>query len=97
VLGDGVGGSVVSSLSAEHALLDSGAGRSTGVRSVVGSVLLSVGVVDGSGTLGEFSRLELKDREIFSGEEEEVDKEEDGLGEDIKDTVEDHLRVSGDV
>jgi hypothetical protein len=93
VLGNGVGGGVVSSLSAEHALLDSGAGRSTGVRSVVGSVLLSVGVVDGTGTFGEFTRLKLENREIFSGKEEEVNEEENGFGEDIENTIEDHLRV----
>jgi hypothetical protein len=97
VLGDGVGGSVVSSLSAEHALLDSWAGGGTGVRSVVGGVLLSVGVIDGSGALGELSRLELEDREIFSGKKEEVDEEEDRLGENIEDTIENHLRIGGDV
>ena len=97
MLGDGVGGGVVSSLSSKHALLDSWAGRGTGVRSIEGSVLLSIGVVDGTGTLGEFAGLELKDREVFSREEEEVDEEEDGLGKDIEDTVEDHLRVGGDV
>ena len=97
MLGDGVGGSVVSSLSSKHALLDSWARRGTGVSSVERGVLLSVGVIDGTGTLGEFAGLELKDRKVFSREEEEVDEEEDGLGKDIEYTVEAHLRVGGDV
>lgn len=97
MLGDGVGGGVISSLSSKHALLDSWAGRGTGVSSVERGVLLSVGVIDGTGTLGEFAGLELKDRKVFSREEEEVDEEEDGLGKDIEYTVEDHLRVGGDV
>jgi len=99
VLSDGLGGSVVSSLSAEHTLLGSGAvGSGTGEGRVVdSSVLLSVGVVDGSSTLRVLSRLELESSEVFSGKEEEVDEEEDGLGQNIEDTVEDHLRVGGDL
>jgi hypothetical protein len=99
ILSDGLGGSVVSSLSAEHTLLGSGAvGSGTGEGGVVdSSVLLSVGVVDGSGTLRVLSGLELESREVFSGEKEEVDKEESRLREEIEDTVENHLRVGGNV
>ena len=97
VLGYGVGGGVVSSLSSKHALLDSWAGRGTGVRSIEGSVLLSVGVVDGTCSLGVFAGLQLESGQILSREHEKVNKEEDGLGEDIKNTVEDHLGIGGDL
>jgi hypothetical protein len=65
VLSDGLGGSVVSSLSSEHTLLDSGvvgvSGTGTNVRGVVVSVnLFSVGVVDGVGTVRVLSGLELE-------------------------------------
>lgn len=86
VLSDGVGGSVVSSLSAEHALLDTSVGVGGGTGSGGGGVsrvLLSVGKVDGTGTLGVLARLELERGKVLSGEEEEVDEQEDGLGKDI--------------
>ena len=71
VLGDGLGGSVVLALSAEHALLDSRVGcdiRVVGIggsgtdvrRVVVGVYLLSVGVVDGVGSIRELAGLQLE-------------------------------------
>lgn len=88
VLGYGLGGGVVLALSSEHTLLDSrvgcdirvvGVGSSgTNVRGVVVSVnLLSVGVVDGIGSVRVLAGLELESGQVFSGEEEEVDEEED--------------------
>ena len=71
MLGDGLGGSVVLALSAEHALLDSRVGcdiRVVGIggsgtdvrRVVVGVYLLSVGVVDGVGSIRELAGLQLE-------------------------------------
>lgn len=92
------GGGVVLALLAEHALLADGA---LGRRVVVGDdgvgVLLSVVGVDTGGRRGELARRELERGEVELGEHEEVDEAEDGLGEDVKDTVEDHLRVGRDV
>ena len=71
VLSDGVGSSVVLALSSEHTLLDSGvgcdirvvgiSGSGTMVRGVVVGVnLLSVGVVDGVGSVGVLAGLKLE-------------------------------------
>jgi hypothetical protein len=85
VLSDGVGSSVVLSLSAEHALLgtvgvDVGGVDIGGATGVGSGVLLSVGVVDSVGGLRVLSGLKLESGKVLSGEQEEVDEQEDGLG-----------------
>lgn len=96
--GDGLSGGIVLALSGEHTLLLSV--TSSSVVSVVGhvgsGVLLSVVVGDGSSRVGELARLELEGREVELGDGPKVIEDEDGLSEDIEDTVEDHLGIGVD-
>ena len=67
----------------------------TAIAVAVVAVLLTVVRSDTVGVRREFARLKLESGEVKLGYEEQVDEAKDGLGEDIKDTVEDHLGVGG--
>ena len=91
--------SVVSSLSAKHAPLGTGSwGGGSWSDSVVtgGEGVLLVVVSDVSGSGRVLARRELESREVLLGQEPKVDEEEDWLGEEVEDTVGDHLRVGSD-
>jgi len=92
--GDNGGGRITSALAGEHTLLGGGSGTGGGLVGGPG-VLLTV-VVGDIGRVGELAGLETEGREVELGEGEEVVDDEDRLGEDVKDTVEDHLRVGVD-
>ncbi len=55
-----------------------------------------VGSSDGACTLGEFTGLELEFGVVDFGELEDVVDGEDGFGDDVEDTVEDHFSVGTD-
>lgn len=103
---DGTGSSssggrgIVSSLLSEESLLASwGSGGGTGDGSSVvveSTVLLDVSVVSSDGGRGELSGRKLKSSEVELGQLEQVNHGKDGLGKNVEDTVEDHLRVGRD-
>jgi len=94
----GGGGSIVLSSAAEHTLLLSvDANGHRGVAGTSGGGLHSLGVCGNTRGRGVLAGRELEVGEVLLGEEEEVDENEDWLGENIEDTVPDHLGVGGDV
>jgi hypothetical protein len=110
VVGGVARSSVVLSLSSEEVLLASVVSRAGGGASSdstgstgdsgVSAVVVSTGLLNvvrpSDGGSGELSGRQLKGGEVESGEHEEVEDGVDGLGEEIEDTVEDHLGIRRD-